>query len=783
MGAVYEAVDTKLGERRALKFSKAGHASRINPEARATLRVNHPNVCRAFEIHTAETPDGPVDFISMEYVEGQTLAHRWRRAPIPHPEAVDIALQIARGVRAAHDAGVLHLDLKSANIMLAPGPNNAPRVVVMDFGLAQAFGAPAAPHTIAGTPPYIAPELYQGAAPSPACDLYALGVVLFEMLTGHRPASPPVAPSKSGGRPVDPRWDPIVLACLQPDPARRTPSAAALEDALLRAFTPSSRRRWLIAAAASLTLAASAWAFRDKLFPEPPFARLAILPLEGSTGDPALDETLRGGLAELSDRLDSLGAASRRLIISRPDEASRYQVRTPADAAGRLGASHVLRASVKGSPTTVSLHAEVTALPSGETLRRFDADFPAASLAGLSTSLAGVVTSAFRLPQALPASVNSAAYPFYAAAIGLLDKDRFSFDRALQQLDSAAAADPASPLIPAARSRAWLQKFRASKDPAALQHAASAARDAERLHPDSPVVLLALGELAAEQGSADAAIAAFERAAALEPARAETWHRLGLALARLGRDDDAVRALRKAIELAPGSFTYHHSLGAIHFQKGRLPEAIAEFQTVTRLAPSQPEGFHTLGGALIVAERDREGEQSLRRALSLRETRTGLNNLGVALRYQGKDAEAADLFARSVKLDPTGIPAHLNLANTLRKLGRAPAAREHLDRAATLARAALLKDPRDATARAQLAFTQAVAGNPEAALDNALQASRLDPKGYAVLFWVTMTLDTLGKRDLALSLLAPATPQQLRDLRRQPDLQAFFLTQTTPGMR
>ena len=89
MAVVYEAIDRKLGERRALKFSKSGHAHSIPPEARAALRVTHENVCRAFEIHTATTADGAADFISMEYVEGETLAKRWRREPLTQAEALD----------------------------------------------------------------------------------------------------------------------------------------------------------------------------------------------------------------------------------------------------------------------------------------------------------------------------------------------------------------------------------------------------------------------------------------------------------------------------------------------------------------------------------------------------------------------------------------------------------------------------------------------------------------------------------------------------------------------
>ena len=187
MAVVYEAIDTKLGEKRALKFSKSGHARSIPPEARASLRVTHENVCRTFEIHTAQTKDGPADFISMEYVEGETLTKRWRREALTQAEALEIARQLCRGVMAAHESKVLHLDLKSSNVMLSKAANGGLRVIVMDFGLAQAFGTGTGSEKLGGTPNYIAPERYLGAEATPATDVFSLGVILYEMLAGQLP--------------------------------------------------------------------------------------------------------------------------------------------------------------------------------------------------------------------------------------------------------------------------------------------------------------------------------------------------------------------------------------------------------------------------------------------------------------------------------------------------------------------------------------------------------------------------------------------------------------------
>ena len=784
MAVVYEAIDTKLGEKRALKFSKSGHARSIPPEARASLRVTHENVCRTFEIHTGQTKDGPADFISMEYVEGETLAKRWRREALSQAAALEIARQLCRGVMAAHESKVLHLDLKGSNVMLARQASGGFRVVVMDFGLAQAFGpgTGTGSEKLGGTPNYIAPERYLGVEATPAADVFSVGVILYEMLAGQLPYpkdtdlqtklyKAPVAPSKAGGREVDPRWDPIVLRCLESNPEKRTASARELLAAIDKAFTPSTRRIWMAGAAASTALGTGLFAFRERIWPEPPLARLAVLPLTGTTGDKTLDARLQGGLSEVSDRLESLGAASRRLVLIRPEEAARYQVDTAEKAAGKLGATHVLLTSVTGA--LIAIHAEVVAVATGDVLRRYDAEFPAGDVAAISTSMAGVVTSAFRLGKALPANVKPEAYPFYAFGLGLLEKDRVSYDRALAQFETAAELDPASPLISAGQATAWLQKFRATKDDRWLKEAAKAAQKAGRLHPDSPPVLQALGEIEREEGRPEKAIDYYNRAVALEPNRSSAWKSIGLALAAMGKDQEAVAAIRNSIELAPGYFANHEALGGIHFQKGRYTEAVNEYRIVTQLAPAQPEGHSGYGAVLLAAEQEAEAEQALRRSLELRETRAAMNNLGVLLRYQRRDAEAVEVFSRSLRIAVENIGLRINLGDALTRTRRTAEAGTQYARAVELARAALLRNPRDPVARAQLAYAQVRTGNRDAGLENAMQAARLDPNHYSVLFYVTTTMESLGKRELAVPILRGATKQQLRDLRRQPDLRSF----------
>ncbi|MEP7367590.1 MAG: serine/threonine-protein kinase, partial [Acidobacteriota bacterium] len=184
MGVVYLAVDEKLKQLRALKVAKLGFAGQLPPEARSALAVTHPNVCRVFEIHTADTPDGPFDFLSMEFIDGGTLSRRLReKGAFPEPEARRLAEQICAGLAASHARNLLHRDLKSNNVLLAGEPGGGLRAVVTDFGLAQQPALPPIPSEssdpyvtgVAGTPEYLAPERWQGKPASVASDIYALG--------------------------------------------------------------------------------------------------------------------------------------------------------------------------------------------------------------------------------------------------------------------------------------------------------------------------------------------------------------------------------------------------------------------------------------------------------------------------------------------------------------------------------------------------------------------------------------------------------------------------------
>jgi tetratricopeptide (TPR) repeat protein/tRNA A-37 threonylcarbamoyl transferase component Bud32 len=336
MGEVYAAHDLELGSEVALKVLRAGAfadraaTERFKREILLARRVSHPNVCRIFDLGV-HPPAGvavggtrPLLFLTMELLAGRTLVERIAAdGPLSESEAAPIVRQLASALDAAHRAGVVHRDFKSSNILLVdgPGPGDPPRAVITDFGLARELAREAgaasltATGGVLGTPAYMAPEQVEGKPADPLSDLYAFGVVLYEMLTGHFPfegASPismavkrlhePPAPPELYRPELSPRARAVLRRALEREPDERFPDALALARAFAGespvsevALTQLLRRRksrWAIGLAGVVALVAVVaggfWMLRRSAAPAAGKARpaIAVLPLRNAAGRP-----------------------------------------------------------------------------------------------------------------------------------------------------------------------------------------------------------------------------------------------------------------------------------------------------------------------------------------------------------------------------------------------------------------------------------------------------------------------------------------------------------------
>jgi serine/threonine protein kinase/tetratricopeptide (TPR) repeat protein len=303
MGTVFLAVDTRLGRNVAIKVTHERYSQRFEREGRAIAALNHPNICTLYDV-------GP-NYMVMEMLDGETLSARIRRGRLPLEEVLRYGRQIAAALAEAHAHGIVHRDLKPGNIMLTRNG-----LKVLDFGLAKQSGAPGPDLTetraVMGTPAWMAPEQAKGEPAGPAADLFALGLILYEMTEGRLPVTGAsfgslLAHGSAAGVPpfsddvkAPAQLTALVSQLLESAPERRLASAEEVRNRLDFA-TARPKRRWnVLAPLAGAIVIALAAAGYFRLQSKPMLTdkdTIVLADFTNTTGDPVFDGTLRQGLA------------------------------------------------------------------------------------------------------------------------------------------------------------------------------------------------------------------------------------------------------------------------------------------------------------------------------------------------------------------------------------------------------------------------------------------------------------------------------------------------------
>jgi tetratricopeptide (TPR) repeat protein/TolB-like protein len=772
MGIVYEAVDERLDRRIAIKCAKTGFRKRLPPEVRHASEIAHPNVCRIFEIHTVSTEHGEIDFLTMEFLEGETLAERLRRGPLPENEARTIAQQLCSGLAAAHRNGVIHGDLKSNNVILATGADGAIRAVITDFGLAR--GSEATQRTVqsgvlGGTPDYMAPELWKGEKATVASDIYALGVILYELASGGKPyPSAPELPWEERltrkAPAANPKWDRVLARCLDPDPALRYPNA----DEIGQALAPRSRR-WMLAAAAAVLLAvASGVVTYERATGPKETVRLAVLPFEADTATAPLAEGL---LRDTAAQLAGLRSSSRTNFRLIPlSNLQRRDVETTEKAQAILGATHVLHGTLRKEGEKLKLHVQLTNASSRVDAKQWDAEYPAGEVRYIPIALAGIVTETLRLPLlATPATVNGGAIQDYMKGIAAVRRDT-GIDDAIVFFQRTIAADPDSPLTHAALAEAQWFKYNATKDQVWLDRATESEKQAERRNPDLAAVHRIRGLLIYHSGGYDEAVKEYHRAIELEPYNSDAYRRLGLAYEANNQLDEALAAYRRAVEAEPAYYRNHQDLGAYYLERSNYAEAAKHYGKAVELAPGEPNLRFVLGVVYLDLGRYVDAENNLRSAIALKPIPTALNTLGVTLMYEERDRDAIPYFLQALMLAPGRYLSWMNLGICYRRIGLSSESLQADKSGLEAAETEMGRNSRNGYVRSILAYLAAALGDRRRAESDIEQALQLSPNNADVRFVAVETYEALGRRDAALAVASGAPPGTLADLSRWPDL-------------
>lgn len=834
MGEVWLADDTRLGRPVALKTVRASDdqdtrgRDRLMREARAAASLTHPGIAA---VHDVLDHDGHVVLV-FEFVEGETLLERLKRGAVPVPEATDIAVQLADALDAAHRHGVVHRDLKPANVILTPEG----RVKILDFGVARTLPSDSAATVagggtsvgdIVGTPGYAAPEQWVSGHVDARADLFALGVMLFEMLAGRRPfpghdalALAQVMLSEDAPRlrsvvPAVPGdLDELVRLLLARDPRQRPGAARDVARALrprpttthatARAPRRPLTRRALVTALLLLVLVGGlvAW-LRQRtasVAPGPVAAPVvAVLPLSSLGADRSRDYIAAGVADSLITSLAMLPGVT---VLSRGAVAeARERSRDMGALVKDLGATFLVEGSVQqaGDRLHVSL-----------TLVRPDRSIAwAESFAGtlnrifdLQSRLAQAVTSALRVHVSglragrpdLPPTVSPAALDAYWQGRSLLERRdvQGNLDKAVAAFSEAVRIDSRFGLAHAALAETCWRQYAETRDSQWMTRAHDSSTTALRLAPDRPEVRYTLAVVLAGGGRLAEAAEELRHALVLWPNFDEARRQLGQVLAQEGRLDEAVVEFERAIDLRPGYWGHYNDLGLAHFNGGRYLEAAKAFEELTRLQPDNHYGYQQLGAVYQTLGDNDRALASYERSIAIRPSAGAVSNIGTIHYQRGDYARAAEAYTRAVELRPNEPDFHRNLGDAYRRLGRRREARAAYETAVALAEAELKVNPTDAERLASLGVLLAKSGDAEAARARVDRAGAMAPENIHVHFASAVVHALAGRAADALAALRAAVDggyspsivaaeEDLESLRRLPEFAALLASDQRKG--
>ena len=695
MGAVYRAEDLQLGRTVALKFplphqhmDRAVKERFVN-EARSAAALDHPNLCTVHEI--GESEHGV--FLAMPLYPGETLKDRLaREGALPPDEALAIVTQVTNGLASAHAAGIVHRDLKPANVMLLPDGT----AKVLDFGLAKIRDISLTKSRVTlGTIGYVAPEQIRGGSVDARADLWSIGVMLYELLTGASPfrgehevsvlhavlhEQPPRVSRSNPDLP--PALDDVIVALLQKNPEDRYQSAESLlsDIAAVRrgaALTHKPRfwsripsRRQLrravipIAAVTLVLVASGSWyLLQSRGIAEsavPGGVRtLAVLPFINDGGDPAHDYIVSG----VTDELIALLERTPGLRLSARSSAAALQAQGlgPAQVGQQLGVAHLVRGEIRISADTLRVAVRLTRASDDASLWERDLSAPVSDAFAVERQIADGILNVLRLrvarvPAAPLSTHDSEAYELYL-------KGRYVWNQA--------------------RTRDNLEQslvlFRAAleRDPQfALAHSGTAA---------AYVNMANFGYMPLREGLARAEVAA-DRAIALDSSLADAYTARGFALAARANFAEGEASLRRAIELNPNSQWAHHYYAILLTMMDRLAEAKEETRRTLSIDPLSLPG-NTMLGIELAAEGNLEaGRAQLRRALQLSpDFSLTLYYLGAVEAALGNDDAAREVLEQALATAPDFPGVRAALAYVYRRMGRTTESRRLLAEARSAA--------------------------------------------------------------------------------------------------
>jgi len=824
MGRVYKVYDRELDRTVALKVLRphliedAPALQRFKQELLLASRISHPNILR---IHDLGDHRG-VKFISMAYVEGGDLAQILKKnGRLPLERCIHVMKQLCEALQAADNASVVHRDLKPQNILV----DARDHVYVTDFGLAKTLEADVSGMTrtgaVLGTPLYMSPEQVQGKLIDNRTDIYALGLIFYEMLTGVVPFSgessyqlmyqrvhefPKRPEILTPGLP--PYISAICLRCLEKDPSNRYQHAREILGDLQSKQVPSAspstsvqitlplpgRKGWVVAGGVLVLVLAGLFfipGVRSFFFRHPvPLASgsmpsteqgkyVAVLPIR-ILGDQASWNYVADGLAEaLTTKLFQLHDVH---IVSSAAVQKMRPTDSLEDAAHQLGVNLIVSGTLEGSSDKLRIILSLNDVSKG--IRVWTEEFSGVpqDVLTLEDQIYGKLVSALALKQTpeeaarsnLHPTENIEAYELYLkgrnAMSGQLDVQGLT--KAIDYFENSLKKDPGFALAYTGLADASLRMYRDKKDPQWADKALSAGQQAQRLDDNLAEVHTALGGIYNETGKSAQAIAELRRALELAPNSDGGYRRLGDAYRGSGRPEEAIQAYQKAIDISPYYWFNWNALGTAYYRFGNNEKALQAFQRVTQLEPRNAAAYRNMGAVYFQEDKWNDCIPVLQKSLELEQNSTAYSNLGTAYFYLKRYDDAVKMFQKASEMNPNDDTWMGNLADAYRWSGKREEALATYDKAIALAYKDLRVNPRSATTMENLALYHAKKGDSARAQEFIRHARSIEPDNVSMLYSQAVIYCLAGRREESIGILGDALQKgySLEEAKNDPEL-------------
>jgi serine/threonine protein kinase/tetratricopeptide (TPR) repeat protein len=812
MGKVYKAFDKELSRTVALKtllpelVSDYLLTQRFKQELLLASKISHRNILR---IHDLGEVNG-VKFISMAFIEGKDLNQLLKEElPFPLERSLKIARQLCEALDAAHSEGVVHRDFKPQNVLV--GSND--HVYVSDFGLATSFETAKMGMTrtgaVMGTPRYMSPEQVEGKPVDSRSDLYALGLVLYEMVAGTTPFSGEstwqlmyqrvqvVPKDVKLANPALPDYVArVIMHCLEKDSSKRYQSAkdilADLDAGRSPSFTstrtvqinlPVVEKRWLYAAGGAVIVLVGLFFAIPKTRHWVLGASIVETSASGTAGLPSASQAkfvavlpfrVLGDQSSLGYVADGLVEAMSAKLFQLKDvrlasstAAAKTDPKAPLSQVGKeLGVNLIVHGTVQGSGDNLRVTVNLENLAENRLV--WSKEF-----AGVTGDLLTIEDQMYtQLVDALAVKPSNAelaratahptqnmeAYDSYLRGRNLLrgQQDLNNVRSAIGFFEQALKKDSGFALAYAGVADASLIMYRETKDNVWSAKALGAAEQARALSEDQPEIHLALGSVYRSSGRTAEAIVELKRALELAPNSDEAYRRLATAYLAGGRSDEAIQAYQKAVEMNPYYWVNHNVLGNAYYQLADYGKAAESYRRVIELDPNNPYAYNNLGAVLVQSGKFREAVEPLEKSLQFSADGQAYSNLGIAYFYLKQYDKAIPAYEKAVQLVPTSDMFVGNLAEAYHLVGQADRAQTTFEQAISLAYKELRVNPRDAVTKGRLALWYAKKGDVSQALKFVSEARAIDSNNVDLIYYQAQAFALSGDKVKAVAALHDA---------------------------